>query len=77
MRPADEARRLSDRYGRAFSPEYKASTDPEVAAQDILELEAMRADDRVMSISLSRDSEVDGAEAGGAMSTGSRLTKPM
>jgi glutamate dehydrogenase len=55
VRPADEARRLSGRYGRAFSPEYKASTDPEVAVQDILELEAMGADDRMVSISLSHD----------------------
>ena len=55
VRPADEARRLSGRYGRAFSPEYKASTDPEVAVQDILELEAMGADDRMVSISLSQD----------------------
>ena len=55
VRPADEARRLSGRYGEAFSPEYKASTDPEVAVQDILELEGMGADDRMVSISLSRD----------------------
>jgi glutamate dehydrogenase len=52
-----------DRYGEAFSPEYKASTDPDVAVQDILELEAMGADDRGVSISLSRDHEV-GARGG-------------
>ena len=58
VRPADEAQRLAGRYGEAFSPEYKASTDPDVAVQDILELEAMGADDRMVSISLSRNHEV-------------------
>ena len=61
VRPADEAQRLAGRYGEAFSLEYKAATDPEVAVQDILELEAMGADDRMVSISLARDHEVDGA----------------
>ena len=55
VRPADEARRLAGRYGEAFSPEYRASTDPQVAAQDILELEGMIADDRMVSISFSGD----------------------
>ncbi len=58
VRPADVARRLAGRYGEAFSPEYKASTEPDVAVQDILELEAMAADDRVVSISFSQDHEV-------------------
>ena len=65
VRPADEARRLAGRYGEAFSPEYRASTDPEVAVQDILELEGMVADDRMVSISFSGDhgAEVDRDDA--------------
>ena len=65
VRPADEARRLAGRYGEAFSPEYRASTDPEVAVQDILELEGMVADDRLVSISFSGDhgAEVDRDDA--------------
>ena len=65
VRPADEARRLAGRYGEAFSPEYRASTDPDVAVQDILELEGMVADDRMVSISFSGDhgAEVDRDEA--------------
>ena len=58
VRPTDEAQRLAGRYGEAFSPEYKASTDPDVAVQDILELEAMGADGRMVSISFSHDQEV-------------------
>ena len=62
VRPADEARRLVDRYGEAFSAEYRAATDPDVAVQDILEFEGMVADDRLVSISLSSDhgADVDG-----------------
>ena len=52
VRPPDEARRLARRYGEGFSPEYRAATEPAVAVQDILELEAMPADDRMVSISL-------------------------
>ncbi|HKJ01216.1 MAG TPA: NAD-glutamate dehydrogenase domain-containing protein, partial [Longimicrobiales bacterium] len=50
VRPADDARRLAQRYGRDFSPEYQAATDPSVAVGDILELESMAADDRDISI---------------------------
>ena len=53
VRPPEEARRLAARYGEGFSPEYRAATDPAVAVKDILELEAMLADDRMVSISLS------------------------
>ena len=62
VRPADEAQRLVDRYGEAFSAEYRAATDPNVAVQDILEFEGMVADDRLVSISLSSDhgADVDG-----------------
>ena len=52
MRPPDEARRLARRYGEGFSPEYRAATEAAVAVKDILELEAMLADDRMVSISL-------------------------
>ncbi|MGD2070463.1 MAG: NAD-glutamate dehydrogenase, partial [Gemmatimonadota bacterium] len=53
VRPPDEARRQARRYGEAFSAEYQAATDPEVAVQDILELEAMRAEGRDVSIRFS------------------------
>ena len=65
VRPADEARRLVGRYGEAFSAEYRAATDPDVALQDILELEGMVADDRLVSISFSDNHGGDGAEAVG------------
>ena len=51
VRPPDEARRLARRYGAAFSAEYRASTDPEAAVKDILEIEAMDADGRTIAIS--------------------------
>ena len=60
VRPAEEARRLAAFYGEAFSAEYRAATDPDVAIRDILELEAMVADDRVVSISFSGDHEASG-----------------
>ena len=65
VRPADEARRLVGRYGEAFSAEYRAATDPDVAVQDILEFEGMVADDRFVSISFSGDqrADVDGDDA--------------
>ncbi len=65
VRPADEARRLVGRYGEAFSAEYRAATDPDVAVQDILEFEGMVADDRLVSISFSVNHGADGAEAVG------------
>jgi glutamate dehydrogenase len=52
VRPADEARRLARSYGEAFSPEYQAATDPEIAVADILELEAMDAGGESISIAL-------------------------
>ena len=66
VRPVDEARRLVGRYGEAFSAEYRAATDPDVAVQDILEFEGMVADDRFVSISFGADHGADvddGAEA--------------
>ena len=68
VRPADEARRLVGRYGEAFSAEYRAATDPDVAVQDILEFEGMVADDRLVSIAFSDDHGVDvgGGDAEGA-----------
>ena len=50
VRPPDEARRLAHRYGEAVSAEYQAATDAEMAVEDILELEAMAADGRGISI---------------------------
>ncbi len=53
VRPAEEARRLARTYGEALNPEYKAATDAGTAVQDILELEAMRAEGRSVAIALS------------------------
>jgi glutamate dehydrogenase len=53
VRPAEEARRLARTYGRAFSREYQAATDADVAVSDILEMEAMEAEGRPVSITLS------------------------
>jgi glutamate dehydrogenase len=50
VRPSDEARRLVRAYADSFSPEYRAATKPKTAVRDILELEAMRADERAVSI---------------------------
>jgi len=50
VRPADEARRLARICGEDFSPEYQAATDPEVAVTDLLELQAMEAEDREIAI---------------------------
>ncbi|HZD06131.1 MAG TPA: NAD-glutamate dehydrogenase domain-containing protein, partial [Longimicrobiales bacterium] len=61
MRPPDEARRQARRYGEAFSPEYRAATSPAVAVQDILELEAMRAEGRDVSIAFAHRDELPGA----------------
>ena len=88
VRPADEAQRLAGRYGEAFSPEYRASTDPEVAVQDILELEGMVADDRLVSISFSgnhgaevdrddaEEAHSDRADAGGTHADGAEALGP-
>ena len=67
VRSADDARRLAGLYVKAFSAEYQASTDPDVAVTDILELESMRVDDRAVSISFSQEQGIDvyGGEAGG------------
>ena len=71
VRAADEARRLTTRYRAAFSAEYQASTQPRVAVQDILELEAMGASDRMVSISFSQEEEAGvGDELGEADALG-------
>lgn len=63
VRAADEARRLSGRYTEAFSAEYRASSTPQTAVRDILELEAMRADGRMVSVRI--DNPVGPLEAAG------------
>ena len=74
VRPADEARRLVGRYGEAFSAEYRAATDPDVAVQDILELEGMVADDRLVSISFSSDgADIDGGDTAEAVGPTTQL----
>jgi glutamate dehydrogenase len=52
VRPSDEARRLARSYGEDCSAEYQAATDPDAAVTDILELEAMEAEGRTISIGL-------------------------
>ncbi|MCA9736735.1 MAG: NAD-glutamate dehydrogenase, partial [Gemmatimonadetes bacterium] len=61
VRPPDEARRLAQWYGDAFSREYRVATDAETAVREILEVEAMRADERSESILLwNPDTEAEG-----------------
>ncbi len=72
VRPAEEARRLSRAYGSAFSPEYQAATDPDHAVTDILELEAMRLEERSVAITFGNP-RVRPAVAGGAEVTELKL----
>ena len=53
VRTRDEARRLARRYAAGFGADYRAVAHPDAAARDILQLEAMVADGRALSISLS------------------------
>ncbi len=57
VRPPDDARRLAELYGDGFSPEYQAANPTGTAVQDILELEAMAAEERRVSISFSNPEE--------------------
>ena len=50
VRPPQEAARLAEEYSRSFGREYQAATDPVDAVRDILQLEAMVADDRTESV---------------------------
>jgi len=65
-RTAEDARRLAQRYGRAFSPEYRAAIDPDTAERDILELESMAHHGRDVSIRLSNTADGAGIAAGEA-----------
>ena len=60
VRPADEARRLARVYAHAFSPEYQAATHAASAIEDILELEAMVADGRKVSVLLANRTDGSG-----------------
>lgn len=60
VRPGEEARRLAARYGSAFSAEYRAATEPEVAEQDIFELEEMAVEGSNVSITLTNPEAVEG-----------------
>jgi glutamate dehydrogenase len=60
VRPAEEARRLARHYGNVLSREYQAATEPDIAVGDIVELEAMRAEGRTISISLANREEAVG-----------------
>jgi glutamate dehydrogenase len=64
VRPGEEARRLARRYGAAFSAEYRAATQPEVAERDILELEAMAAEGRRIAIHLTNPEPAEGVAGG-------------
>lgn len=56
---ADEAHRLALHYGDALSREYQAAVSPEVAVQDILEIEAMSDEDRAVSVRLTNPDTSD------------------
>ncbi len=58
VRPPDEARRLARRYDIAFTQEYQAATSSALAVQDILELEAMQAEARPVSVSFSNHADM-------------------
>ena len=62
VRPADEARRLTKKYAEGFSAEYRAAMAPNIAVRDILELEAMVGEDRMVSISFSSNGETEVGE---------------
>jgi glutamate dehydrogenase len=47
-----EAKRLAATYGSAFHEEYRAANRPEVAVQDIVEIERLRREDRSVAIAL-------------------------
>ena len=49
----EDAAELSGFYSQAFNAEYRAATDPDIAAEDVLHFEAMRADRREISIAFS------------------------
>lgn len=48
--PPEDARRLAQRYAEVFPPDYQAANDPKVAVRDILELEEMKAGERMESV---------------------------
>jgi glutamate dehydrogenase len=52
VKRGEAARELALRYGEALSLEYQAATEPAVAVVDILEMEAMAADAREVSVAL-------------------------
>jgi glutamate dehydrogenase len=62
-RPADEARRLADRWGAAFSLEYQAATTPADALADLEVIEAMEADGRAIALRLTNPDPADFAGA--------------
>jgi len=67
VRPPEEARRLANRYGEAFPGEYQASTEPAVAVRDILEIEAMAAQDRDVAITFRNPEAAPGVAEGEAV----------
>ena len=68
VRPRNEARRLAHRYATGFGADYRAIADPGAAARDILQLEAMVADGRDLSIALSNPKQ-------SAVAPGDRVTE--
>ncbi len=63
VRPVEQARRLAQRFTRAFAPDYQAATDPAIAREDILELDALATERRPLSVRL-RNANGGGTEAG-------------
>ncbi len=57
--PPEDARRLAQRYAEVFPPDYQAANDPKAAVRDIVELEEMKAAERMESVRFFDD---DGGE---------------
>ncbi|MEQ1857855.1 MAG: NAD-glutamate dehydrogenase [Longimicrobiales bacterium] len=67
VRTPEDASSLARRYAGAFDPEYRASTSPETAVADILEMEAMLSEGRDTAVSLvNRSAEIPVAGVTGA-----------
>ncbi len=67
VRPPEEARRLALHYGEAMAAEYQAATEPAVAVADILEMEAMKVEDRTVAITFRNPQEAPGVADGEAV----------
>ena len=66
VRPPQEAHRLANAYGAAFSREYRASVDPDDAVRDILQLESMWSESRDESVLLANPDKPANGSSNGA-----------